>query len=85
MEQRIKSIRSLLNIPVEKLGQLACPHLSVQERYLLREFAKFLTPFEEATYFTQRPSSLAVSCIIPRIKGIRETMEKMNVNIIKKW
>ena len=58
---------------------MACPQLSVYERSLLKDFVEILTPFEEATDFTQKQNSVSVSFIIPGIRGLRKAIEMMNV------
>ena len=75
----LKSIRSFLNIPEEKLGLLASPQLSEYERSLLKDLVEILTPFEEVTYFTQKQNYVSVGFIIPGIRGLRKAIEMMNV------
>ena len=73
----LKSIRSLLSIPSEKLQQLDCQQLTTYERGTLEDLVDILTPFEEATDFTQGQNVVTASFIIPCIKGLRASLNSL--------
>ena len=52
---------------------------SIDERSLLKDLVEILTPFEEATDFTQKQNYVSVSFIISCIRGLRKAIEMINV------
>jgi len=65
----LKIVRSLLSVPEAKLQLVpTCQQLSTYERNILEELTAILTPFEEATDFTQGQNSVTVSFVIQCIR-----------------
>lgn len=75
----LKSIRSLMRVPVEKLQLLDCQQLNSYDRLLLNDLIEILTPFEEATDATQGQNIVTGSFIIPCIRGLRASLNSLTL------
>ena len=67
----VKSVRSLLKVPAEKLQNVSCSQLNAYHRTVLQEFVAILSPFEEATNLTQGQNILTSSLVVPVIRSLR--------------
>ena len=65
----VKIIRSMLNIPKEKLDQLDTQNLSHHKRTLLTDIVEILSPLEEATDYAQTHKTTTAGCIIPNFNS----------------
>jgi hypothetical protein len=73
-------IRSILNVPHEKLSALESPvKLTAYERTTLQEMCDMLKPFEDATMFAQKENAVSASLVVPCVKGLKHKMKKLNV------
>ena len=63
----LKSIKSILRVPEDKLRLLDTVHLTVHERKVLEDLVEILTPFQEATDFAQGENVITSSIVIPCI------------------
>ena len=70
----LKSIQSLMCVPVEKLQLLDCQQLNSYDSLILNDLIEMLMPFEEATDATQGQNIVTVSFIIPCIRGLRASL-----------
>lgn len=73
---QLQMIRSVLDIPEEKLNSICRIKLSKYERKLLFELCKMLRPFE-ATIRIQTDSNVSASLTIPLIIGLKQSVEKI--------
>jgi len=67
----VKMLKSVLNIPKEKLDQLDTQKLSHHERTLLSDLVDILSPFQEATDYAQTQNAASAGYIIPCILGLK--------------
>lgn len=73
-------IRSILNVPHEKLSALDSPvKLTAFERTTLQEMCDMLKPFEHATMFAQKENTVSASLVVPCVRGLKHAMKKLNV------
>ena len=70
-------IRSILNIPKEKLDQLDTQKLSHHERTLLADLVEILSPFEEAADDSQTQQTTTAAYIIPSVLGLKSELRDM--------
>ena len=70
----VKIIRSVLNIPADKLDQLDTQKSTYHERSLLTDLLKVLFPFEEATDVIQKQNMTSASFIVPCIRGLKAVL-----------
>ena len=75
----IKIIRSLLNVPVEKLQFLDCQQLNSYERVILNDLIEILTPFEEATDAIREQNIVTGSFVIPCIRGLQAALDSLKL------
>ena len=76
----LKSIRSILSVPAEKLQQIDCQQqLTTYDRGILRDLVEILTPFEEATDVTQGQKVVTASFIIPSIRGLHVSLDSLSL------
>ena len=71
-------IRSILNIPEEKLNKLDTVHLTTYERKLLQELCTVLKPFEHATQLVQHEKSVTASMTIPVTRGLQHQLQQIS-------
>lgn len=77
----IKMIRSVLQIPQDKLDQLdldKAHKLTLYERNCLQDLCDIFVPFEEVTDITQGDKSVTCSFVVPCIRGLRVQMNEMH-------
>ena len=72
------SIRSFLEVSQDKLRQLDTVTLTSYERRVLRELVDILTPFQEATDFTQGQKVVTSSFVLPCIQGLRKALKSFS-------
>ena len=70
----VKMIRSVLNIPADKLDQLDTQKLTHHDRSLLTDLLEILSPFEEATDVIQKQNTTSASFIVPCIRGLKSVL-----------
>ena len=75
----LRSIKSILRVPEDKLRLLDTVHLTVNERKILEDLVEILTPFQEATDFVQGGNVITSSLVIPCIRGLRKSLESLSV------
>uniref|UniRef100_A0A1X7V2H5 HAT C-terminal dimerisation domain-containing protein n=1 Tax=Amphimedon queenslandica TaxID=400682 RepID=A0A1X7V2H5_AMPQE len=76
----LKSIRSILSVPAEKLQQIDCQQqLTTYDSGILRDLVEILTLFEEATDATQGQNVVTASFIIPCIRGLRASLDSLSL------
>ena len=75
----LRSIKSILSIPEDKLLQLDTVRLTTYERNMLQDLVEILTPFQEATDFTQGENVVTASFVLPCIVGLRKSLESLSV------
>ncbi|XP_041371558.1 zinc finger BED domain-containing protein 4-like [Gigantopelta aegis] len=75
---QVKMIRSVLNIPKDKLDQCDTLKLSNQERIHLTDLVQILSPLEEATDYAQTQNKVSVSYILPCIRGLKSELCEMD-------
>ena len=73
----LKSIKSLLSIPTDKLQQLECQQLNSYERAILQDLVEILSPFKEATDATQGQNIVTASFVISCIRGLRASLNSL--------
>lgn len=76
----VKMIRSVLQIPPDKLDQLDLGKvlkLTLYERNCLQDICDILVPFEEATDITQGDKIVTCSIVVSCIRGLRIQMTEM--------
>ena len=65
-------IKSILNVPKEKLNKTECKiQLSTYERKLLSELCTILGPFEHVTFLVQKENNISASLTVPVTIGLR--------------
>lgn len=76
----VKMIRSVLQIPQDKLDQLEVDKqhkLSLYDRNCLQDLCDILVPFEEVTDITQGDKIVTCSLVVPSIRGLRVQLDNM--------
>ena len=73
----LKSIKSLLSMPTDKLQQLECQQLNSYERAILQDLVETLSPFKEATDATQGQNIVTASFVIPCIRGLHASLNSL--------
>ena len=76
---RLKSIMSILRVSEDKLRLLDTAHLTAHERKILEDLVGILSPFQEATDFTQGANIVTSSFVIPCIRGLKKSLETLSV------
>ncbi|XP_011405551.1 PREDICTED: uncharacterized protein LOC105313654 [Amphimedon queenslandica] len=71
--------RLQLRNATHKLRLLDTAHLTAHERNILEDLVHILTPFEEATDYTQGANIVTSSYVIPCIQGLKEPLETLSV------
>ena len=77
----VKMIRSVLQIPQDKLDQLDLDKvhkLTLYERSCLQDLCDIFVPFEEVTDITQGDKIVTCSFVVPCIRGLRIQMAEMH-------
>ena len=75
---QLTMIRSVLNIPDEKMEKLDVQQLTAYERKILAELCSFLPPFERATMMVQQSSSTSASLTIPVTLGLKHQLKQIS-------
>lgn len=75
----VKSIKSILKVPEDKLKLLDAPQLTVYDRKILQDMVTVLYPFQEATDLTQGENVVTASFAIPCIRGLRQSLQSLSV------
>ena len=75
----LRSIKSIIRVPEDKLRLLDTIHLTVHERKILEDLVEILTPFQEATDFVQGENVITSSLVIPCIHGLHKSLESLSV------
>lgn len=71
-------IRSILAVDQEKLDSISdAPKLTTYERKILADLIEILTPFEEATAFSQTENQPSAGYVIPCIRGLKHQLKSM--------
>lgn len=70
-------VKSLLNVPAEKLDKLDCHNLKIHERNILMDLCEILTPFESATHKLQGQNTVTSSLVIPVVQAMTIQLEKL--------
>jgi len=73
----VKMVRSVLNIPNEKLDRLDTQKLSHHECTLLADLVEVLSPFEEATDYAKNQKTTTAGYLIPNILGLKAELRNM--------
>ena len=75
---QLKMIRSILAVDQEKLDSISdAPKLTTYERKNLADLIEILTPFEEATDFSQTENQPSAGYVIPCICGLKHQLKSM--------
>ena len=74
----VRSVRSVLNCPEDKLAQLNTTQLTKLDRSILTDMLDVLEPFEEATNVTQGDKIVTSSFIIPCIVALKRNLTTYN-------
>ena len=75
----LRSIKSILRVSEDKLRLLDTAHLTAHERKILEDLVEILSPFQEATDFTQGANIVTSSFVIPCIRGLKKSLETLSV------
>jgi len=79
-------IRSVLNIPEQKLNQIDCPiSISAYDRKVLTELCKILKPLEDATLLVQREKNVSGSMVIPVTLGLKKHLQSVKCDYSTKF
>lgn len=71
-------IRSILAADPGKLDELVdAPKLTAHERSILKDLLEILTPFEEATDFSQIEHHPSAGYVLPCIRGLKHQLNSM--------
>lgn len=81
---QIVMIRSVLNVPEEKLNKLDTVHLTTYERKLLQELCSILKPFEDATVMIQTENNVSASLAIPVTLGLEHQLNEISTTYSNK-
>lgn len=74
---QLTMIRSILNIPEEKLESLNTNQLTTYDRKILEDLVEILTPFETATQCIQGDKVITSSMVVPCVRVLKSTMENL--------
>ena len=76
---QLTMIRSLMNIPLEKLSYLKTKqYLTTYDRKILQDLIEILTPFEKATLLIQGEKNVTGSLVIPCIRVLKATLDELS-------
>ena len=78
---KLKMVRSILRISVEKLNVLNTSKLTINARNVLNELLDILSPFKEATDPTQLDNHVNAGLIIPCIFGLKFKVDNLRLNV----
>ena len=74
---QLMMIRSILRVSEEKLQKVDCSQLTRYERNIMEEMCDILGPFEHATNLVQGQNIVTSSLVIPCVKGMKVTLQKL--------
>lgn len=78
-------IRSILNVPSDKLDKLDCASITAYDRKVLSEISTILKPFEDATVLVQKEKHVSGSMVIPITLGLKEHLQNVKSDYCAKF
>ena len=75
---QLRMIRSIVNVPSDKLDALDTVHLSQYERNSLRDLCDILKPLESVTIRVQEEKGVSASLVVPCVRGLKLRMRQIS-------